>query len=336
MSSPLRLLVRVWPSPIANIPRSLRRSAAVASPTFRALSTRSTTRPSRSTHTTITTRCSSSSSSPTDRSAPASEPKFNDRHDPRISPTILKDLDYLLKDTPWRLTPDGAGLERIYVFDSPRRAAEFCAFVFGWSQARCHDPEWAGCGECVYVRWTTHKPPGLSRADIEGAVTCERFYDGANDGSNDVGEPRVKDFARISKARDDGQELWPEWKVVGRREGRTARVWSEQEMAKLWHWLRRRALAEECASKDGNFWPAWSMVWGMACVTQTRWATIVSDDDDGHAITLNMVRERRDNPDDNAMKKVTEETNPSTDPSKKLEELLKELMNSRLPLLSWK
>lgn len=159
-------------------------------------------------------------------------------------------------------------------------------------------------------------------------MACERFDDGAND----VGEPRAKDFARILRARDDGQELWPEWKALGRREGRTARVWSEQEMAKLWHWMRRRALVEECASKDGNFWPAWSMVWGMACVTQTRWATIASDDDDGDAIILNMVRERQGNPDNNAMKKVTEETNPKKDPSVKLEELIKELMNGRLPL----
>ncbi|KAB2575910.1 hypothetical protein BFW01_g2612 [Lasiodiplodia theobromae] len=330
MSPPLRSLVRVRPSHIANIPRLLHRSAAVAPPTFRALSTRSTTRPSRSTHTTITTTrfSSSSSSSPTDQPAPASEPKSNDRSDLKATSLSLEDLDLLLENTHWRLTPDGTGLERIYVFQSPQRAAEFCASVFGWSQARSHDPEWAGCRECVYVRWTTHKPPGLSRADIEGAMACERFDDGAND----VGEPRAKDFARILRARDDGQELWPEWKALGRREGRTARVWSEQEMAKLWHWMRRRALVEECASKDGNFWPAWSMVWGMACVTQTRWATIASDDDDGDAIILNMVRERQGNPDNNAMKKVTEETNPKKDPSVKLEELIKELMNGRLPL----
>lgn len=36
-----------------------------------------------------------------------------------------------------------------------------------------HHPEWANVFRTVYIRWTTHNPPGLSRNDLRLAAICD-------------------------------------------------------------------------------------------------------------------------------------------------------------------
>lgn len=38
-----------------------------------------------------------------------------------------------------------------------------------------HHPEWANVYDTVHVRWTTHRPAGLSTADVQMAKVCDEL-----------------------------------------------------------------------------------------------------------------------------------------------------------------
>lgn len=38
---------------------------------------------------------------------------------------------------------------------------------------KCHHPEWANVYQKTFIRWTTHRPDGLSIKDIEMAAVCD-------------------------------------------------------------------------------------------------------------------------------------------------------------------
>ncbi len=43
------------------------------------------------------------------------------------------------------------------------------------SKERKHHPSWSNAFDRVFVRWTTHEPPGLSTLDLGMAELCDRF-----------------------------------------------------------------------------------------------------------------------------------------------------------------
>lgn len=43
------------------------------------------------------------------------------------------------------------------------------------SKTRRHHPSWSNVFDRVFVRWTTHDPPGLSALDVRMAEICDRF-----------------------------------------------------------------------------------------------------------------------------------------------------------------
>lgn len=47
--------------------------------------------------------------------------------------------------------------------------------VAGVCKAQRHHPEWSNVYNQVFVRWTTHNPPGLSKKDLKMAEACDRF-----------------------------------------------------------------------------------------------------------------------------------------------------------------
>ncbi|OJD40626.1 uncharacterized protein BKCO1_1000629 [Diplodia corticola] len=213
---------------------------------------------------------------------------------------LLARLHALLATTPWRLTKamgeHGASdaLERTYVFATPQRAA-----AFSWrvahevAAARAHDPDWSGCGRRVYVRWTTHGPPGLSPADLDCAEATEAaFVEVAaaggeeeevrplegGDGEGEEEEERTVEGGGVMVKRRAAPGkgtfgLWfPEWRRVAARGDRDVKEWANEERLRLYEWWRAKALVEGEGegSEGGQAWPAWSMVFGRACVTQTR------------------------------------------------------------------
>jgi len=48
-------------------------------------------------------------------------------------------------------------------------------YVSTASKQRKHHPSWSNAFDRVFVRWTTHEPPGLSTLDLSMAALCDRF-----------------------------------------------------------------------------------------------------------------------------------------------------------------
>lgn len=76
---------------------------------------------------------------------------------------------------PWAILPSGAAIQRIFRFDHFKSAWYFIDSVAKAANVNRHHPEWSNMGNRVFVRWTTHDPPGLSEKDVEMAATCDQI-----------------------------------------------------------------------------------------------------------------------------------------------------------------
>ncbi|KAF1347870.1 transcriptional coactivator/pterin dehydratase [Delphinella strobiligena] len=75
----------------------------------------------------------------------------------------------------WRLTGDGRGLERTFLFGGFGATWDFMNKVAAECKTTRHHPEWSNVYNKTHILWTTHKPQGLSSKDLQMA----RFCDGA-------------------------------------------------------------------------------------------------------------------------------------------------------------
>ncbi|ESZ94191.1 pterin-4-alpha-carbinolamine dehydratase family protein [Sclerotinia borealis F-4128] len=73
----------------------------------------------------------------------------------------------------WLLTANGLGLERIFKFKGFDNTWRFMKKVAAKSKIERHHPEWCNIYNILFIRWTTHDPPGLTDTDILMAKYCD-------------------------------------------------------------------------------------------------------------------------------------------------------------------
>ncbi|OBT90977.1 hypothetical protein VE02_00255 [Pseudogymnoascus sp. 03VT05] len=73
----------------------------------------------------------------------------------------------------WSLTSTNAGLQRSFKFKTFKKTWAFMDAVAAEAARVKHHPEWSNVYNTTLIRWTTHHPPGLSRADIQMAQFCD-------------------------------------------------------------------------------------------------------------------------------------------------------------------
>ncbi|KAF2771218.1 transcriptional coactivator/pterin dehydratase [Teratosphaeria nubilosa] len=73
----------------------------------------------------------------------------------------------------WRLTNFGAGLERDFKFKTFKSTWDFMNDIAGECKVQRHHPEWSNVYNRTTIRWTTHKPQGLSLKDTAMARFCD-------------------------------------------------------------------------------------------------------------------------------------------------------------------
>ncbi|KAK6007996.1 hypothetical protein QM012_004810 [Aureobasidium pullulans] len=73
----------------------------------------------------------------------------------------------------WKVTDDNKGLERTFRFKTFKATWDFMNTVAAECKVQKHHPEWTNVFNKTHVRWTTHKPQGLSSKDILMARFCD-------------------------------------------------------------------------------------------------------------------------------------------------------------------
>ncbi|KAI4727023.1 transcriptional coactivator/pterin dehydratase [Aureobasidium sp. EXF-10728] len=73
----------------------------------------------------------------------------------------------------WKVTNDNRGLERTFRFKTFKATWEFMNTVAAECKVQKHHPEWTNVFNKTHVRWTTHKPLGLSYKDVIMARFCD-------------------------------------------------------------------------------------------------------------------------------------------------------------------
>ncbi|KAH0372152.1 transcriptional coactivator/pterin dehydratase, partial [Aureobasidium melanogenum] len=73
----------------------------------------------------------------------------------------------------WKVTDDKRGLERTFRFKTFKATWEFMNTVAAECKVQKHHPEWTNVFNKTHVRWTTHKPMGLSSKDVLMAKFCD-------------------------------------------------------------------------------------------------------------------------------------------------------------------
>ncbi|KAI5201596.1 transcriptional coactivator/pterin dehydratase [Aureobasidium subglaciale] len=73
----------------------------------------------------------------------------------------------------WKITSDNRGLERTFRFKTFKATWDFMNTVAAECKAQKHHPEWTNIFNKTHVRWTTHKPIGLSSKDVVMARFCD-------------------------------------------------------------------------------------------------------------------------------------------------------------------
>ena len=95
---------------------------------------------------------------------------------PNPSPDTISEAQSLLaaEKTPWKLIHSPPGLQRTFKFKGFVAAMKFVNAVADEAKAQNHHPEWGNAYNEVVVRWTTHRPKGISEKDVYMAGWCDR------------------------------------------------------------------------------------------------------------------------------------------------------------------
>ncbi|KAL0264139.1 hypothetical protein SLS55_000084 [Diplodia seriata] len=343
MASALRSLARLGASPTALVqahrPHHIHTAIRPAIHLRQALSTRppqptkpaARSRPYSTTTTDDTTTDAAAAAPAQPAAARALEPKFIHAKGREL---LAARLQTLLATTPWRLTAynDGKGIDRHFVFATAEQAAAFAARVEARATESDHHPEVSGCGRHVHVLYTTYYTlKGLSESDIKGAEELQameiRGLVGAGAGAGaGAGEQQQHPLGEILGEREEAvRELFrPEFRRLGLKGDMTKHEWASGHGG-LWEWLKGKVWVEGGrGAEDGGVWPAWGIMFGMACVTQARFV----EDESGNLVLA--AKEHWPNTDDEDMKKITNETTPLTKQGKisgkvpVMEEMLKQ------------
>ncbi|KAL1635002.1 hypothetical protein SLS58_010453 [Diplodia intermedia] len=222
-------------------------------------------------------------------------------------------LKALLATTPWRLTAynDGRGIEQHFVFATAAQAAAFAAHLNARAAVTNHHPELSGCGRHVHVLLTTYtEQKGLTQNDVTGAEEIQNLVDSglvgevAGEVAAAAAAPHQHKHQQqhplrevLAEREDAVRELFlPEYKRLGRKGQMTTEEWASGHEG-LWEWLKDRVWVE-----NGGVWPAWGIMFGVACITQARFV-----ENEGGNLVL-AAKEHWPNTDDEDMKNITNKT----------------------------
>ncbi|KAF8476864.1 pterin 4 alpha carbinolamine dehydratase-domain-containing protein [Kalaharituber pfeilii] len=75
---------------------------------------------------------------------------------------------------PWWLTHSPPGLQRAFKFKTFSTAMKFMNAVATECKVQKHHPEWGNVYNEVVIRWTTHRPRGITSKDVYMAQWCDR------------------------------------------------------------------------------------------------------------------------------------------------------------------
>jgi len=84
-----------------------------------------------------------------------------------------KEALHLISNGRWSLSTTKMGVERKFEFKTFARTMTFINSIAEQCKVKKHHPEWANVYNKVVIRWTTHKPEGLSHKDVEMAKFCD-------------------------------------------------------------------------------------------------------------------------------------------------------------------
>ncbi|KAI9738372.1 MAG: putative pterin-4-alpha-carbinolamine dehydratase [Cirrosporium novae-zelandiae] len=74
----------------------------------------------------------------------------------------------------WLMDETGAALERGFKFKTFEIALKFMNNIATECTEQEHYPEWSNSCNKVFIRWTTHSPPGVSPKDVHMAKYCDK------------------------------------------------------------------------------------------------------------------------------------------------------------------
>lgn len=77
----------------------------------------------------------------------------------------------------WSLSAHRKGVERAFQFKTFKKTWDFMDAVAAECRREKHHPEWANVYNRTHVRWTTHRPEGLSLKDLKMAQFCDERAD---------------------------------------------------------------------------------------------------------------------------------------------------------------
>ncbi|OQE16074.1 hypothetical protein PENFLA_c029G07841 [Penicillium flavigenum] len=94
--------------------------------------------------------------------------------------SVLSGVQSLLAENGglWKLTEDGLAIEREIQFSGFKEAWEIKTFmnhVADTATKLRHHPEWSNVYNKVSIRWTTHRPKGLTSLDVVAAQLCDSY-----------------------------------------------------------------------------------------------------------------------------------------------------------------
>ncbi|CAN8102319.1 unnamed protein product [Discula destructiva] len=133
----------------------------------------------------------------------ASKPKFSDGSDEDL---LTKQLDSL-KAKRWSLTQDGQGIERSFKFKTFAKTWDFMTAVSLQCKLKNHHPEWSNVYNTTFIRWTTHRPPGLSAQDTVLASICDvlaKDFGEIQEKVSDEGACQLKGLANTAASASGG------------------------------------------------------------------------------------------------------------------------------------
>ncbi|KAF8425917.1 pterin 4 alpha carbinolamine dehydratase-domain-containing protein [Tirmania nivea] len=95
---------------------------------------------------------------------------------PNTTPDTIAEASKLLASAtrPWGLIQSPPGFQRRIKFKTFATAMKFWSTVADECKAQKHHPEWGNVYNEVVVRWTTHRPKGISSKDVHMAKFCDR------------------------------------------------------------------------------------------------------------------------------------------------------------------
>ncbi|CBX99992.1 hypothetical protein LEMA_P075810.1 [Plenodomus lingam JN3] len=90
-------------------------------------------------------------------------------------PQVRARVQDLICFSEWKISHDGRGLSRKYLFRNFDDAWKFMTMLVDEFRAKKHHPDWTNNNRKVKIRWTSHSPSGVTMKDVEMAELSDEI-----------------------------------------------------------------------------------------------------------------------------------------------------------------